>query len=492
MLSDIFLIHPIKSFIRNKRLTVNILSYIIFTFTLIYFIVILFFIGNNLEELLGSEGEDPIMKFNSLILFYLLIDLIIRVVINNRNGLNLVPYLRFPIKRSVIINYILVRNLFNLLNLISLFFIIPFSWKIIYFKYGLIEALNYQIFLPILILINCYIASTLKLIIRKDIVFFSIPIIILISIAIKSVRQTILNISGLLGEQILNSNYFLMITLVTFLVVIILILRYLYSKSFYLEDAFRKSYIEKSSQTHFLSGHYNKSLTFSYFVLELKLLIRNRRTLQTLIIYPFLPVVIIMGIIDGEHNIFLELMFFILILGFFPVLYGQNIFNWESAFFDGKMARESNFTDYLCSKFYLMGFISLIVFIPTIVLFIKHNEYPLLYSSVFLFVNGFINLFVILAGAFNKGRINLNEHYFLNYQGFSTIQLILPVFILIFPVILLKILESIVGLQAMIIICSLAGGFMIIFHKFFIREFIEPLFMKRKYINLDGFRKLYE
>lgn len=199
-----------------------------------------------------------------------------------------------------------------------------------------------------------------------------------------------------------------------------------------------------------------------------------------------------MGIIDGKHNIFLELMFFILILGFFPVLYGQNIFNWESAFFDGKMARESNFTDYLCSKFYLMGFISLIVFLPTIVLFIKHNEYPLLYSSVFLFVNGFINLFVILAGAFNKGRINLNEHYFLNYQGFSTIQLILPVFILIFPVILLKILESIVGLQAMIIICSLAGSFMIIFHKFFIREFIEPLFMKRKYINLDGFRKLYE
>ena len=207
MLTDIFLIHQLKSFIRNGRLKRTLLSYIIFIITLVYLFVFLLYIGSHLNAILTFNGENPIVKFNSLILYYLLIDLIIRIFFKKRRGLNLIPYLRCPIKRSVIINYIIVQNLFDFINLVPLFFIIPFSWKIIYLEYGIMLALNYQLFLTIAILINCYLASIIKLIIHKNITFIWLPIIILISILIKSFRQQIINISGSLGEQIIIFMY---------------------------------------------------------------------------------------------------------------------------------------------------------------------------------------------------------------------------------------------------------------------------------------------
>lgn len=492
MLTDIFLIHPLKSFIRNGRLKRTLLSYIIFIITLVYLFVFLLYIGSHLNAILTFNGENPIVKFNSLILYYLLIDLIIRIFFKKRRGLNLIPYLRCPIKRSVIINYIIVQNLFDFINLVPLFFIIPFSWKIIYLEYGIMLALNYQLFLTIAILINCYLASIIKLIIHKNITFIWLPIIILISILIKSFRQQIINISGSLGEQIINFNYFLLIFQITFLVIIIATLKYLYAKSFYLEDSFRVLYNKKPFAVSLQSNFFKNSITWSYFILELKLLIRNKRTIQTLIIFPVLPVLLFMNILNNEHNIFLELMAFILIFGFFPVLYGQNLFNWESTFFDGKMARENYITSYLCSKFYLMFFVSILILLFTMVLIFIKNEYPMLYISIFLFVNGIVNIFVIFIGTFNKSRINLNEHFFLNYQGLSVLQLILPILILILPMIFLKILEIFFGIKFIILICCLSGGFLIILHKLIIRNFIKPFFLKRKYINMEGFRKLYE
>jgi len=359
-------------------------------------------------------------------------------------------------------------------------------------EYGLIEAISYQLFLTIFILINCYLASLIKLLINNDITFFSIPIILFISMLIKSVRQLIMNFSSLLGEQILSFNYFTLLFIIALLLIIIFVLKYFYSKSFYLEDAFRIFYIKRSKKIYVLSDFFMRSNTWNYFILELKLLLRNKHTLQTLFIAPFLPVVIFINILNIEHNIFLELMAFILIFGFFPILYGQNMFNWESAFFDGKMARENDITSYLCSKYYMMFFVSILILLSTITFIFIQNEYPMLYISIFLFINGLVNICVIFFGTFNKSRVNLNEHLFLNYQGLSLIQLTLPFLILILPLILLKILESFLGLKYVITICCFVGGSMMIFHKFIISNFITSFFLKRKYINLEGFRRLNE
>jgi hypothetical protein len=219
------------------------------------------------------------------------------------------------------------------------------------------------------------------------------------------------------------------------------------------------------------------------------LLIRNRRPLQTISMYPFFPIFILINIINKDLNSFISILSTLFLLGLFPILYGQNIFNWDSTYFDGQMARKMDLSNYLCSKYYLLLIFSTLVFLIILGVFIVFDKSPLLLISMFLFVNGFLNLVVLSFGTFNCSRIILNEHFFLNYQGLNTIQLILPMVILIFPAILISIIWSISNYILTLTLFGLLGLILIIAHKFIIKKVILLVFMKRKYINLEGYRK---
>ncbi|MGD0583749.1 MAG: DUF5687 family protein [Bacteroidales bacterium] len=489
MIKSIFILHSTKSFLRNGKLRKHFLSYG-FSILGIYLIFrILLFFGLHLKEILLEIGSDPISEFNSLILFYLIIDLVLRVFLKPSLIFSLNPYLRLPISQSKIVNFMLLRNIFDIFNLISMFLIIPFSWNVVYSLMGFKSAIWYQSILTFLIFSNCYLATYLRLLIQSRIYYYSIPFALIILLFIKQARVLLHSFSYNIGLLISNRNFSLFILIVIYFILIVIFLRYKYLTCFYIDANFNRLNIKlnkKLNNIHFGS----KQGIFSYLLLEIKLIIRNRRPLQTIGIYPFFPVIIMANLITRHLSNFILVLSLMFILGLFPILYGQNIFSWESSFFDGKMARERKTCDYLYAKYYLLFVFSFAIFIVVVPFFICFGKPISLFIVLFLFVNGVINFFVLLFGVFNRYRINLREHIFINYHGYNAIQLSLPIFVLILPTVLFDFICKYIGLNMCLLIFSILGILFIFLHKIWIRKIILPLFQRRKYVNLEGFRKL--
>jgi hypothetical protein len=491
MINEIFIYHPIKSFLRNRRFQKYFGSYCLFIVVVLFFIWMLILFGRNLNEILSEGGNNPISRFNSLIAWYLILDLILRLVIKSSLNINLIPYLRFAVPKKKIVNYLIIRNIFDFFNLISLFVIIPFVSGIIFPILGFRPAINYQLFLTLLILINCYLASYIRLVIQRQILFNIIPLGLALSLIFSIQVRNLLDFTSIsIGNLILRASYIFLFTLFIGLIIIIILLRRRYLLSFYLDDHKNKVILLKQSsklvsKTKFL----NKTPCIYYLLMEMKLLVRNRRPLQTIGTYPFLPVFILIHLINKEYNSFTTILSLMFIFGLFPVLYGQNIFNWESTFFDGKMARKMNLIKYLNTKYYLLLIFSTLVFLIVLGIFIAFHKSPALLISMFLFVNGFINIVILIFGTLNSSRVILNEHFFLNYEGVNIIQLMMPVIIFIFPAILFISICSVSNYNFTVILFGFFGFLLILAHKIFIKKIILILFLKRKYINLEGYRK---
>jgi hypothetical protein len=180
------------------------------------------------------------------------------------------------------------------------------------------------------------------------------------------------------------------------------------------------------------------------------------------------------------------------VFGLLSILYGQYIFSWESTYFDGIMARKNNINSYIKAKYYLMVIFLCIIFLImlTIFLLFSKSEFILLLFSFFIFEGGVMCFMILLIATFNDGRIDLHENTFLNYQGLNGNNLLLPLIILSLPVGLYSILFYL--FNKIIATWTILGlGFLFLsLHKYWIRRIIMSIFLKRKYKNLEGYRKL--
>nr|WP_315824273.1 DUF5687 family protein [Paraflavitalea speifideiaquila] len=79
---------------------------------------------------------------------------------------------------------------------------------------------------------------------------------------------------------------------------------------------------------------------------------------------PFYLGLFIIMVVDHKTGHGPNLIFLSFLAGFFPALYGQFVFSWESACFDGIMTRPGSFSQYVAAKYYLMLIMILISFIP--------------------------------------------------------------------------------------------------------------------------------
>ena len=88
-----------------------------------------FFLGLFLDELLAElyPGKDPVTLVNGFILFYLLIDLLVRLILQAVPGLSIQPYLHLNVKKASLANYLLLKSLGSVFNFIPFAIILPFS-----------------------------------------------------------------------------------------------------------------------------------------------------------------------------------------------------------------------------------------------------------------------------------------------------------------------------------------------------------------------------
>lgn len=122
--------HIWKSFIRNERWRRNLITKILYAFVGFNFIFIFLTLGLDFSLTIAEEGREAAGKFHTWIIWYLLADYIVRCIIQPVPSLDVVPYLRFRIRRSKLAGNIIIRSLFSLFNFLPLFLILPFVIKV--------------------------------------------------------------------------------------------------------------------------------------------------------------------------------------------------------------------------------------------------------------------------------------------------------------------------------------------------------------------------
>jgi hypothetical protein len=233
--------------------------------------------------------------------------------------------------------------------------------------------------------------------------------------------------------------------------------------------------------------------TGRYILLEVQLLLRNKRPRQALMMLPIIIIYLIF-IFTRDKNLggpFNTIFVSAILLGFGQLIYGQFLFSWESTYYDGIMARKLIIEKYLFAKYCILIFLSVITAIPLSIVFIHLKLVdPILLVALLLFNLGVVPFVILYIGTFNDARIDLAKKQMFNYQGIRGTQFITSFVFMLLPLGIYALFNYISGYWGALLALLIPGLLFFIMHRWWIAQIIKPQLYKRKFRNLEGFRKL--
>jgi len=433
-----FLSHQRKSFWRSRNRGGSIAAQVVLGFFMLYFLAVALGVGFGMSIFLPEifKGVDILTSFNGVILYYFALDFVMRLQLQELPTLSIIPYLHLKVPKGKIINFLNIKALFSAFNIWPIFLFFPFIFMEIIDEYGGFAAVMYIVSIISITLFNNYLILYIK---RKSItnLLFTLGGIIVIAIfaALEYFKViSLINVSDFVFRAIGERPYLgFGFTLAAFVV-------------FYVNSSFLRSnlYIEElgSKQEKKVSTDYAFLNRFGKVgelaALELKLVIRHKRPRNSVLMgflflfYGFLfykkPM------IDADS---FGMMIFaaIFMTGFSILTYGQFMFAWQSAHFDGLLTNKIDLKNFIKAKFLLFTIASIIITLLASFYGFLSPKLLLLHLAAFLYNIGFGTVIVLYFATLNYKRLEINKSASFNWQGVGATQWILG-----FPFLLLPIL----------------------------------------------------
>ena len=461
-----------------------------------------FFIGLLLLELLGLgmmmrkilaeayPDQDVVTIFNGALLYYFAIDLILRYLMQSLPVMAAQPYFHLPVKKSVIVHYMLAKSLFFILNFLPLLVLIPWALKSIAVDHSMPHALVWLTGVVLLIFTNNFIVLYIKrqLFSRPWIVavfgLFVVGFIVLDNFGLYSISA----ISTYLFTGLISRSWAVLIPAV--------MLGMAYAMNFYYLRT--RMYIEEIStrrarKVDALAGFaYLKNLgrVGGLIAVELKLYWRNKRPKS--LIY-MMPIFLLYGFFFYPQDVYMKMGGMMIFVGMFitggvGLSVGNYFLAWESGYFDAIMANNIDHERYFRAKYLILLGTAAFSFVVTIPY--AFYGWQILYINTMCFlVNIGISTYVILLFATNNRKhIDLSKGAAFNYQGVGASQFLIMLPLLLFPVLLYSVLTMFLDRLAAATVLGLTGVIGILFHKIWMQQVVAR-FERRKYIIAEGFRE---
>ena len=126
MIFTTLLIHEWKKGFRSQGFYKNLAVNILLGIFVIYLASVLLFVGLSLETILSKINDrlSPLDMYNGGLLYLMISGLLLRFFMQPLSSFDLLPYQILPIKRSAIINFLLVKPLLSVVNYFGLFVIL--------------------------------------------------------------------------------------------------------------------------------------------------------------------------------------------------------------------------------------------------------------------------------------------------------------------------------------------------------------------------------
>lgn len=484
--------HTWKSFIRNERWRRNLFIRILYLFIGLYFIVTFLILGYDISNTLADDSTHGTERFYEWIIWYLVADYIIRCLLQQVPAVEVIPYLRFRIRKRKLTGHLIIRSGFSLFNFLPLFLIIPFAAKVIGPSSGMAATLLFLSGSLLMIMFNNLLALLTGLLTRISPFYWGIPlayagIIALINYLAGSIKE----ISRLLGTAMTDGRLLFFSVVIGLIISIILIIRRVVGRNLQIDKVKTRQGLRIRRLTS--AGFRQMGDTGRYMSLEISMLLRNKRSRNAMLLAVFFLIYgfFFFFVYDTPPGRYLNMVITTMVMGLASMSYLQLIFSWESAYFDGIMARKNNFFSYIKAKFYLQAIMSMLTFIPVIVMIVISGRVNIFLAlAIFLYVLGPNSFIAMLLATMNDARLDLSGGTFMNYQGVKGSQFLMTFIFILLPVCIFELVCLVAGDTGGIIALALLGAIFLLFHNWWLRHIIAAAFLKRKYKSLEGYRKL--
>lgn len=487
---NILFTHYLKSLFRSTRFDANLVLKILIAFSLFYFCSLIFSLGTNFAEILHKFQPlaDPIKLFNEFLFYLIPIDCLLRFFFQKNNFRLANAYMHLPIRRGKIISYILVIKLFNIFNLYLLLFIVPFSWVNILPDYGWLSFTLYLLSILFIMVFMTYFTFLIKNLSYNHILFALIPVLwVMLAFILKFIyRMKPETFTAGLFADILHGNYltvilFALLTASMTLVNISMVKQFFYNV--FADNGKHKLNIRIPKNS--LLGKSSNS----YILLEMSLMLRNRR-IRSILTIPtyFILMTYFIFLFKPINDIYIILFWYLCLSGVWGYSYLQVVFSLESSFFDFISTANFDFNKYFKTKYTLIVVISFLVIFVALPIVIIGNQNIHVVASALLYNIGIGYFLVFSTATFNRERIDLNNGLLFNYQGHNPIQVISMSVAIILPLAFLGIITFFLSQTSGLIIINIISVISLLNYKKWFQMIFRQL-SKRKYINLEGYRK---
>lgn len=487
-----FINHQWKAFLRSKNtgktIAVKVTMTILIVYLLLNVLVLSFFLDKILEKLYPASSI--LESFNRFVLYYFLLDLLMRFQFQELPTLAIKPYLHLPLKRNRIVNYLCFSSVWSGFNFSTLLIALPFLIKVVLMDYGSVTFWAYLFSVLGLTIFSHFFSLWFKRKVNLNgwylLGFFLLYALVFV-LDQKAHFISISDFSAVVFGAITKGPWLCLLPLA--LGVIMFVVNYLYLRSnLYLEEL-RSETRERNISTNIpFLGQFGVAGELA--VSELKLILRNKRTKSSLRIC---LIMLFYGLIfytnPAQYSQFGWKIFASMFMtGIFIINYGQFMYAWQSSHFDGLLVMRVRAEDFIRSKFVLFTLFSTAAFILTIPYVYFGWEILLVQFCMYVWNLGVNSLIILWFANKNHKRLDLSKSASFNWEGVGASQFLVSIPLMLSPFVI-YIPFAIAGFSlAGIMITGFVGLLFILTRSFWVNILVKK-FNESRYDIAEGFRQ---
>jgi hypothetical protein len=477
-----------KSFVRSASFTTNLALKIFLGILAFIYLVAFFFLGLGSFYIIKEMGLEPLATVNKYLIYYLFMDLGIRLLLQKIPVMNIRPLLTLPIKRPTIVHFALGKTSISFFNFVHAVFFLPFAIILLWEGYNPIGVVLWHLSIFALIYINNFLNVILA---NKDNLFF----IFLGTISILAAAQyyalfDITNYTLVFFDGLFQTQWAFLIP------IIVLILLYKFTFDYFKSNLYLDAGLSSKhdiAETENLVWLNQFGVLGTFLKNDIKLIRRNKRSKTTVfmsVMFLFYGLFFFSGFVPAYDNPTMHMFAGIFVSGGFLITFGQFVPSWDSAYYPLMMTQNISYRNYLSSKWWLMV---IATFVTTILAaFYLYFGWQIYLTIVVgaIYNIGVNSHMVLLGGAYTKTPIDLasSKGAFGDKKAFNIKTLLISIPQLLLPMLLYGLGTYFGGLILGLSLVAIVGaiGFLMRDKMFTI---IERVYKTEKYATLHSYKQ---
>ncbi|MCI4444276.1 MAG: hypothetical protein JHC39_12305 [Lentimicrobium sp.] len=475
-----------KAFMRSASFGTNLALKILLVFLAILYSFILLMAGIGAFYGLKKMNLDPLQQVNKFLIYYFLIDLGIRLLLQKIPVMNIRPLLALPFKRPTIVNFSVGKTLLSFFNFLHIFFFLPFTIVLLVEGYDVLSVMLWHLAMVALVYSNNFLNIILT---NKDNVFAIFIAIVLVLGGFQYYHFfTITDYTSVFFDGLFHTKWMFLFPVLALAGLYYYTFIYLKNNLYLDAGLSTKHEIAKTEDLTWL----NQFGTLGTFLKnDIKLIKRNKRSRTTVLMSLLFLFYGLLFFRENSHQPEVMRIFAgIFVSGGFLFTFGQFVPSWDSSYYPLMMTQNISYKGYLSSKWWL---VVIATFISTILasfyLYFGWQVYLTIVVGA-IYNIGVNSHLVLLGGAYTKTPIDLamSKGAFGDKKAFNTNTMLLSLPKLVLPLLLYWAGTSLMNPNLGLVFVAIAGvlGFALRGKVF---SLIEKIYKTEKYKTIDAYKQ---